>query len=231
MPPPHTVLLVCSIAGLFASLVLSRALDNRAIEERGQSLSGFNLQITEYHLKERCPTAEELHSSLSGILKEHGIIRVRSGFYSYDLLYFIKPGKWFGFTFYEDYRDDYIDVKLGELYQIRDPIPRLIIPGGKTIKLTATTSLIIVGEYTENLKKLNVEGIINSKIPLLKKNAYKNIKDTVRIIENTFEAVVKNIDIEVEHTEKKRLTPHLIKELPTFEELKQIDKNAITEDI
>ncbi len=168
--------------------------------------------MAEDHLQKRCPVAEKLHLSLKETVKKYEITRVRPGFLSYDLLYLIRPGKWFGFTFHEDYRDNWVDINLGELYHFSDYIPRLLV----------------AGEYTEYVKKLNAEGIINSKIPLTE-NASKNIKETVEIIIKTFEAVIANIAIEVKSPNKHRLTPYLIKELPTFEALKQVDKNAIIE--
>jgi hypothetical protein len=172
--------------------------------------------IVEYLLKKRCPTAEKLHSSLSGVLKKYEIVRVRTRFLSYDLLYLIKPGKWFAFSFNKDFRDDYIDLKVGGLYHFGDFMPRFVV----------------VGEYAENIRRLNSEGIINSKIPILE-NANKNIKENLEIIKNTFEAVIANIDIEIEYEkkEKERLSSYLIKEIQTFDELKEVDKNAVAEDI
>jgi uncharacterized membrane protein len=212
MKPPHIVLLVGAVVGLFVSIFIldkikreKRVVDSRTMEDRLQSLA-------ENHLKERNLTAEKLHLSLFDVVKKNRLIRVRSGFLSYDLLYFIKPGKWFGFTFHEDYRDNFIDIKIGELYHFSDFMPRLII----------------VGEYAENIKKLNAVGVTNSKIPLTE-NASKNIKDALEIIENTFESVILNIDIESELAERKRLAPYLIKELSTFKDLKEVDKNAIME--
>ena len=125
------------------------------------------------------------------------------------MFYYIKPGKWFGFNYHNECQDNFIEVNIGELFNFKDCIPRLI----KT------------GEYNENIKKLNSENLLNSKILLLEQ-ANKNIKKTVEIIKNTFDIVIKNIDLEVEDKRKEKLKTHLIKSIKTFDDLKQIDLKA-----
>ncbi|MDR1697837.1 MAG: hypothetical protein LBR37_02855 [Erysipelotrichaceae bacterium] len=209
----HIILLVGAIIGLFVSMFFldkitakPRVTSNRTKEEILQSLA-------EEHLIKRNPTAEELHLCLVDIVKKHKLIRVRSGFLSYDLIYYIKPGKWFGFTFPDDYRDDYLEIKIGELYHFADLIPRLVI----------------IGEYQEIIKQLNANGVMTSRIPLTK-NASRNLDNTLEIIINTFELVILNIETYHDQNDLPRMAPFLLKELPTFKELKEVDKNAIMED-
>jgi len=207
------VIIICAVICM-ASIALAiffvvpkklKAKNNLTPEERRQS-------VIDYHLQKRCRTAEKLHSHLSDIVERHGLVRIRSGFLAYDLLYFIKPDKWFGFTFNDDVRDNYIEVQLGELYHFRDCIQRLVI----------------VGEYIEIIKKLNVKNLLNSKIPLLD-NAHRNIAKTIEIIKNTFEVVIDNIDSVADNSRKNDLAAHLTKKIKTIDDLKQLDLNAIIE--
>ena len=188
----HLILLISSILGYVASryihenlrLLRQKIYDNFPIEERLQLLAKKNPN-------KPCPFAEELHLKLKAIADKYDITRVKTRFISYDLLYYIKPGKWFGFTFCKDYRDDYIELKLGNLYHyLGSSVPELEIIGG----------------YTEKIIKLNTAGIINSKIPSFSR---KNIKDTMDIIQNTFESIINNLDSKIMKNEKEEVKDYL----------------------
>lgn len=156
--------------------------------------------IIKYMKKKVLQPAVILHKGLSEIISKHGIKRVRSGFYSYDLLYYIKPDLWFGFSYHSHCRDNWIEISIGELYQFDDHMPRICI----------------IGKHEEQVKKLNTIGIINSEIPKTE-NAAKNINKTIDIIINIFDAVITNINAEVISQEKERLSSYLIKKLKTFD--------------
>lgn len=159
--------------------------------------------------KLKLDNTEKLHLSLTDIIKKYDIKRIKTDFYSYDLLYYIEPGKWFGFTYHNCPQDNFIEIKLGKLFTCKDAMPRFIITNG----------------YNEYLKKLNLKGILNSRIPMLEPAA--NINEVIKIIQDTFETVIKNIALEVEDNERGRLQEYLIDEVRDINELQQLDRKII----
>ena len=212
MKTAHALLLVSTLIGFLASLYFFDKLETGTKQKYNSMLEERRRSAADYLLQNCCHVAEKLHSNLSNTLGKHGIVRVWSGFQTYDLLYFIKPDKWFGFTFHEDYREGHIEIKLGELYHFR----------------SFPMSFIIVGEYTKIIKKLNEKNLIASKIPPLRRGC-KNVAKTVEIIENTFDAVIENIDVVFDDGKKMERSPYLIKKIKSIDDLKQLDADAITE--
>lgn len=209
----YLALLILSVLGLILSLVYissrsfnikTKAAKTVKIRPTSEILNG----MAQRRLKEVSPEAEKLHAALSDILIRHDITRVRTGFLSYDLLYYIKPGKWFGFTSPTHPSDDFTVITVGKLYHFDDCIPRMVI----------------AGDYSSYLKKLNELGITDVKIPKEKRSA---VKSWQKIIIETFPAVIENIGLEVEDDKEQRLRSYLIKELKTTDDLKTLDPHAV----
>ncbi|MCL2061335.1 MAG: hypothetical protein FWH03_01745 [Firmicutes bacterium] len=153
--------------------------------------------------------AEKLHLSLLDTVKQNGIKRVKTDFLSFDLLYFIKSDKWFGFTFHNDPRDNFVQIRIGKLYHVKDVMPRLFITGA----------------YTDYIRKLNLDGVLSSKIPILE--PLQNIKEVIKIVEETFKTIIEHIHLEIQDKEKERLQSYLKREIKDINELKQLDTKTI----
>ena len=145
--------------------------------------------------------AKKLHNALSKTVEKYDIKLVKTKCLSYDLLYYIKPNVWFGFTYHNDHRDNFIDLRFGELYTFKDVIPRLVV----------------IGEYFNQVKDLKFIPDLN--------DGDSNIKIVIEIIKLTFESVVMQDNFYVDIKEKERLSLYLSEKIIDIEQLEKIEEN------